>query len=219
MKWEKEWDEFYKDGRYIMWYPSESVIRFMSFITKDKQYSVNRILDVGCGNGRHIIYLAREGFQVYGIDISQESINIALKWAEKEKICAELRKGCATAIPYPDEYFNVIICFGVLDHLVMDDAEIAIHEMNRVLTPGGWLFLSLRSTRDTDCGRGKEIEHNTFLLTGDVEEGLPQHFFEGEELKKLLSEFNTEYIECEERLYGDSLSYIYSRWIVAAKKP
>jgi len=217
-QWEKEWDKFYADGADIVWHPSESVIRFINSTVKKGNKKVERVLDIGCGNGRHIVYLAREKWNVYGLDISQKSLDIADEWLEREGLFAELKKGCATALPYPDEYFDVVICFGVLDHLLFDDTEAAITEIDRVLKPGGLVFLSLRSTRDTDCGRGDEVEHNTFLLNGAAEQGLAQHFFDAAEIKDMLVDFSLRYMECEERLYGDFLSYIYSRWVVVAEK-
>lgn len=230
-QWEREWDKFYADMADIIWYPSESVVRFINSTVKREGKRVGRILDVGCGNGKHTIYLAKEGFRVCGIDISQKSLDIADKWLKEltplmreglfvttNSDAPELKKGCVTAIPYPDEYFDAVICVGVLDHLFFDDTETAISEIDRVLKPEGLIFLSLRSTRDTDCGRGDEVEHNTFLINGNIEEGLPQHFFDAAEIKDLLVDFSLKYIECEERLYGDFLSYIYSRWVVAAEK-
>ncbi len=223
-QWEKEWDEFYAGGKDIIWHPGESVVRFINSTVKNVKKEgkrVERILDIGCGNGRHISYLTKEGFHACGIDISQKSLDIAAKWLA-ETMCAgavtELKKGCVTAIPYPDEYFDVVICFGVLDHLFFDDIETAIAEIDRVLKPEGLVFLSLRSTRDTDCGRGDEVEHNTFMIDGNIEQGLPQHFFDAVEIKDMLVDFSLKYIECEERLYGDFLSYIYSRWVVVAEK-
>ncbi|MDI6780641.1 MAG: class I SAM-dependent methyltransferase [bacterium] len=225
-QWEKEWDEFYAGARDIIWHPSESVVRFIDSTIKKKGKKVERILDIGCGNGRHIAYLAKEGFHACGIDISQKSLDIAANWlseimadtAPDMGAVPELKKGCVTAIPYPDEYFDAVICFGVLDHLFFDDIETAIAEIDRVLKPEGLVFLCLRSTRDTDCGRGDEVENNTFMINGNVEEGLPQHFFDVAEIKDMLIDFSLKYIECEERLYGDFLSYIYSRWVIAAEK-
>jgi SAM-dependent methyltransferase len=231
-QWEKEWDEFYANGTDIIWNPSESVVRFINSTIKKEGKKVERIIDIGCGNGRHIIYLAKEGFYTCGIDISQKSLDIAAKGLSETialsregisdifsiSAATELKKGCVTAIPYSDEYFDVVICFGVLDHLFFDDIETAIAEIDRVLKPEGLVFLSLRSTRDTDCGRGDEVEHNTFMINGNIEEELPQHFFDVVEIKDMLVDFSLKYIECEERLYGDFLSYIYSRWVVVAEK-
>lgn len=235
-QWEKEWDEFYVNGTDVIWHPSESVVRFVNSVIKKERKKVGRILDIGCGNGRHIVYLVKEGFRVCGIDISQKSLDIATKWLSEATPlsrkgisfpmnadfnmgnASELKKGCVTAIPYPDEYFDVVICFGVIDHLFFDDIETAIADIDRVLKPEGLVFLSMRSTRDTDCGRGNEVEHNTFIINGNVEEGLPQHFFDVVEIKDMLVDFSLKYIECEERLYGDFLSYIYSRWVVVAEK-
>ncbi|MEW6607906.1 MAG: class I SAM-dependent methyltransferase, partial [bacterium] len=179
---------------------------------------VNRILDLGCGNGRHLIYLAKKGFNVYGIDISQKSLQITQNWLNQEGLTAELKKNTLTQIPYPSEYFDVVICLGTLDHILIKEAKKGIQEIERVLTQKGILFLALRSDRDTECGKGEEIEEKTFLLPGDVEGNLPQHFFSLNEIKELLVNFEITDFECRERLMGLDLSKKDSRWIITAQK-
>lgn len=215
---EDRWDEFYGEGTYLMWVPDEGVVQFVAKEIVRKKRKIGRILDLGCGNGRHLVYLAEKGFDAYGIDISQKSLQIAQDWLNKKGLPAELKKASVTEIPYPDGYFDLIICMGVLDHMLIQEVKKGIREMERVLSPQGILFVGLRSDRDTECGKGKEIERNTFLLPGDVEGNLPQHFFNLLEIKELLINFKIIDLECRERLMGMELSNINSRWIITAQK-
>ncbi|MEK9148876.1 MAG: class I SAM-dependent methyltransferase, partial [Candidatus Desantisbacteria bacterium] len=76
MKWKKEWDRFYKDRRYVMWWPSEAVIRW----TKRCCFAEKAlVLDSGCGNGRHTLFFAKNGFTAHGVDISNKSLGMARK--------------------------------------------------------------------------------------------------------------------------------------------
>jgi cyclopropane fatty-acyl-phospholipid synthase-like methyltransferase len=217
-KFEAAWDKFYANGTYLMWVPGECLVQFVAKEIERKNRKIERILDVGCGNGRHLVYLAKKGFNVFGIDISQKSLSIAQQWLDKEGLHAELKKATVTKIPYPDEYFDVVICLGILDHILIKEAKNGIQEIERVLKSQGILFLGLRSDRDTECGKGKQIEEKTFLLPGDVEGNLPQHFFSLQEIKNLLMNFKIIDLECRERLMGMDLANIDSRWIITAQK-
>mgnify|MGYP001593266799 CR=1 FL=1 len=215
MKWKKEWDRFYKDRRYVMWWPSEAVIRW----TKRCCFAEKAlVLDSGCGNGRHTLFFAKNGFTAHGVDISNKSLGMARKSLEKEGLHAYLQQASCTNLPYKDGLFDGLLLFGVLDHLLLNDIKKAEKETRRVLKKGGKVFFSLRSTRDSDYGKGKEIEENTFLIPGDVEKNLPQHFFSYDEIKGLFSNWTLDHIEAEERLYPEGFSYIYSRWSIEATK-
>ncbi|MDI6736151.1 MAG: class I SAM-dependent methyltransferase [bacterium] len=215
---EDTWDEFYAEGTYLMWVPDECLVQFVAKEIERKKKKIGRILDLGCGNGRHLVYLSKKGFNAYGIDISQKSLQIAQDWLNKKGLQTELKKASVTEIPYPDEYFDIVICMGMLDHILIQEVKKGIQEIERVLTPEGIFFLGLRSDRDTECGKGEEIERNTFLLPGDVEGNLPQHFFNLIEIKELLVNFKITNLECRERLMGMELSDINSRWIITAQK-
>jgi len=129
-----------------------------------------------------------------------------------------LKQGNIYELPYPKNYFDAIVSFGVLDHILFKNAKVAINEVCRVLKSNGLLYLTLRSSRDTDCGRGEEIEQNTFIIPSDAEAGIPQHFYTGREIIELLQNFQVEYFEADERLIGEYLSTIRSRWVIIARK-
>jgi 2-polyprenyl-3-methyl-5-hydroxy-6-metoxy-1,4-benzoquinol methylase len=94
-----------------------------------------KILDVGCGTGMASEMLKRFGV-VYGIDISQKSIEEARKYNRCDKcyVCI------AEELPFEDGMFNVVVCTEVMEHLL--DPSKALSEMNRVLNIGGNLIIS-----------------------------------------------------------------------------
>jgi SAM-dependent methyltransferase len=100
-----------------------------------------RVLDVGCGPGRHAHELARRGIVVHGIDISQAFVDLALRDAPPGATFARLD---AREMPFDSE-FDAVIClcqgaFGLMT--VGGDDERVIGTMARALTPGGRLALS-----------------------------------------------------------------------------
>lgn len=193
----EKWNKIYKKRFNGVWYPRETIVKFVAryvqrrmgveeYLTRKK---VKRVLDVGCGNGRHIKFFAEQGFDVFGIDISKEAIDLAGVWLKSENLKADLKVGTSEKLPYEDEYFDIVLLDGVLDHIKFSNAKKTIEEVKRVLAPKGYLFLKLRSTLDSEFERGKKVDYHTFILEEGYEGGEIQHFFDSEEIKELLNEF------------------------------
>ena len=94
------------------------------------------ILDFGCGNGWVSIDLAKSGAQVWGIDISEESIKKARKWAENENLSNKIKfeKMPGENIKYNDNFFDLVLGSAILHHT---EIKLAVKEIFRVLKPGG----------------------------------------------------------------------------------
>ncbi len=104
-----------------------------------------KILDLACGYGRISIPLVERGFEVYGVDISQNLIEQAKQEASKKKVKIEFKVGKFTEIPYPDEFFEgVIIIWSSFCHLLTKTEQIrALKEIKRVLTSGGVVLIDI----------------------------------------------------------------------------
>jgi ubiquinone/menaquinone biosynthesis C-methylase UbiE len=107
------------------------------------------ILDAGCGDGRytrHILKRADPGAFITGFDLSQRMLKRAarrLKTGRVRHVAADL-----TRLPYADATFDAVVCGWVLEHL--PDPRPGLHELARVLRPGGKLLLM--TTEDTLTG-------------------------------------------------------------------
>lgn len=97
----------------------------------------NRVLDVACGFGWYSIEISRAGTQVYGIDISKPSIQIA-SYCGNSVLIAD-----AESLPFRSNAFDAILCACSLEHFSNDEA--ALREIGRVLKKGGTLALSADS--------------------------------------------------------------------------
>jgi ubiquinone/menaquinone biosynthesis C-methylase UbiE len=223
----KNWDTVYSRNFMTNWYPNENIIRFCARLiqkrlTYDKleiKRPVKRVLDLGCGNGRHAIYFAREGMEAWGIDISSTAIEWAQDWARRESLEVDFRVGNIAQLPYPDQYFDVVVSHGVLDHISMDDAKQAVAEVARVLTTGGLFYCDLKSADDSEFGVGEEAGANTFVVTDGFEKGLIQHFFTLDEIHELIGQsFRTIYIETHDHRLAPDFTRMIARWIIAAER-
>ncbi len=109
-----------------------------------------RVLDAGCGGGRNLVYLLREGFDVHAVD---EDPHAVMAVREMAAVLApslspdQIRVDAVEQLHLPDATFDVVISNAVL-HFARDDAhfEAMVREMWRVLKPGGLLFARLVSS-------------------------------------------------------------------------
>lgn len=103
-----------------------------------------KVLDLCCGQGRHVLELARRGFlNVEGYDRSQYLIRKARTRAQKENLQVRFREGDARKLPYPPDTFDVVTIlgnsFGYFDSSLQDRK--VLEEIFRVLKPGGRVFI------------------------------------------------------------------------------
>jgi len=105
-----------------------------------------KILDAGCGTGRNIVYLLREGYQVFGADPDSKAIHAVRQLAPR--LPAEnFRIESVEANSFPDAFADVVICNAVL-HFARDDDHFLsmLRGAWRTLKPGGLFFSRLAST-------------------------------------------------------------------------
>lgn len=136
-------------------YPSEWVIRtFLGKYPKlemDKsRYPGAKILDIGFGDGRNWPLLRNAGFDVHGLEISEEIVRLGQERAEQLGMDATLKVGTNSSIPFPDATFDYILashsCYYIDEGTRFPDN---MREYFRVLKPGGMLIASLpESTND-----------------------------------------------------------------------
>jgi SAM-dependent methyltransferase len=107
------------------------------------------ILDAGCGNGRYTRFLLKHadpGARITAFDLSQRMLKRARRRVKSPRVT--LVSADLTRLPYPDAAFDAVVCGWVLEHL--PDPRPGLHELARVMKPGGKLLLLV--TEDTLTG-------------------------------------------------------------------
>jgi tellurite methyltransferase len=119
-------------------------------ILRGNIHSNMRVLDAGCGPGRNLIYMLREGYEIFASDQNPAAVaqTRALAASLAPNLPAEnFRVEPIENISYPDASFDLVLCSAVL-HFSRDDAHFnaMLENLWRMLKPGGLLFCRLAST-------------------------------------------------------------------------
>lgn len=102
-----------------------------------------RSLDIGCGVGFVVGYLSQRkfGYHAFGVDISDLAIERANERLKSiEHASARLKVIEDQTLPFEDDYFSLVTCFDVFEHLEEAEIDATLVEINRVLRPGGLFF-------------------------------------------------------------------------------
>jgi ubiquinone/menaquinone biosynthesis C-methylase UbiE len=103
--------------------------------------SHGRLLEVGSGIGVDSIQLARCGFDVTAVDLTESAIEVARDSARRRGVSIDFRVGNAEDLDFADGSFDAVYSFGVLHHT--PDIERAVAEVHRVMKPGGKAYVML----------------------------------------------------------------------------
>jgi len=200
--WDNRWEKEFQSQQWGK-YPPEELVRFIArnFYKAVKRKDI-KILDLGCGTGAGIWYLAREGFSTFGIDGSKTAISIARKRIQKENLEAHLRVGDLIRLNYPDGFFDGIVDIAAIQHNKTRSQRMILNEVFRVLKPNGKIFSMLISKRSRFSK--ENLARRVFT-----------HFLGEDEIRNLFSKFKNLTIEISEKTdRGNFISY----FIVSAEK-
>jgi 2-polyprenyl-3-methyl-5-hydroxy-6-metoxy-1,4-benzoquinol methylase len=168
-----------------------------------KENDVKDILIMGIGYGRNGKYFIKNGYNVDGIEISEEAINIGKQFAPEINFI----NGSLLDINLNKQY-DAIFCYDIMQLFQKNERKMIVKNCIKHCKSNGIIMLSCLSNNDMLFGRGNKIEENTF----EIKEGLTVHFSNEEEMKNINEglnvikiEYSVEKIEGEKernRIYG-----------------
>lgn len=196
--------------------PSEDLEKFCRFLERDygRQYlnPIASALDLGCGNGRNLIYLAKEyGLRGVGIDISEKAVQIARSNSAEINASADVSKDGVrkTRLAYivdsinysserplaltdhtqmPDASQTIVLDMMTSHFLNADERAALLKEIHRVLKPGGWLFFKTFFLEEDEHARrliqDRPAEESNSYIHPKI--GVAEHAFTEEEIVEAL---------------------------------
>ena len=196
--------------------------KFGSLAAAMRQQGMQRMLDLGCGAGRHLVYLARQGFEVYGTDIDSRGLARARAWLEQEGLAVHLVLADMEALSFPGGFFDAVVSTNVIHHNLLDGIRRTVAGVRRALRPGGWFFATVNAWGDFKEGRGPELEPGTWLVCEtDCDVPVPHHLFREDELRSLWEGFRILELERKTHEWRDADSgqpYLSAHWEVWAER-
>jgi tellurite methyltransferase len=107
-----------------------------------------RVLDLGCGEGRNALFLARRGFEVEAVDAAPTAVKRLVQLAQGSRLTVSARVADVREIDLPEASYVLIVANTILDHLDPRDSDRLIARIQRTVRPGGYVFASVFTTND-----------------------------------------------------------------------
>ena len=182
---------------------------FLKFV-EQADFELKNALDIGCGDGRYLMYLKQKGFYITGLDSSPTAISMAQKEAEEAGnfITADMYDH-----PYKTDCYDLIISHAALHHGYKGRVISLVKKIHSLLVKNGKIFISLPSdeclrTWPTMAGH-ETLPDGTCIPTRGPEKGLEHSFFSAEEVQDLFrSQYSDLVLKQDER----------GRWIITGRK-
>lgn len=184
-----DWNSVYQHRPYHEKEPHQKIVWLDDLF---RARGVQRILDLGCGDGRHLVYFTQQGYTIYGLDIAPWGVRRAQEWLNREGLEAGLLCGDMIALPWPNESLDAVFSIQVIYHNKLALIRKTVGEIYRILRDGGFFFATWLKYPPVDSRmeEADEIEPRTFVRREGFEKGLPHHFFTEGELEELLHRFD-----------------------------
>jgi SAM-dependent methyltransferase len=190
------------------------------------------VLDVGCGVGRHMVYLGACGFRMAGLDVSPSGIRLTEAACTNRHIAIEAHVSDMIDLHWADQTFDAALSISAIHHHRRDEIKRALGEVRRVLKPGGLLLVDFPCTETLDyrqlrsqvaAGHIAEIEPNTFVderpdLDDMDDSFLPHHYCDEGDLRDLLRSFEIVRLWAALRQSKEGAG-MRGKWIASARRP
>lgn len=177
------WDEVFRNK---IWgeYPSESLIRFAA---KYLYGTDSRILEVGCGTGTNLLFLAKHGLICTGVDVSRVALSQARLRFSQTEMSVDLIHSDVNDFNFSDKMYDVFLDNECCYILKEEDALRVYHAAYTSLQEGGLMYIKTFSKDTSGYSTAKSISGKRWLTNkGPLNELGPARFMTRWELAELL---------------------------------
>ncbi len=147
--------------------PEKTLVQFETEISKSTP-----VLDIGSGQGRNAIFLAKKGFKVDAIDTSKVAVKSLSKLSEEENYAIKATQSSFKEFNPKNVKYSAVLIFGLIQILDWESIHLLIKKVNKWTTKGSLIFITGFSTKDISFNRFKTewkiIKKNSFKNNNGV---------------------------------------------------
>lgn len=141
----ERYDKRYKEGYHKDWESVSTPIK--EFVAKHLEtLQGQKVLDLGCGQGRNLLYMVEQGVNGYGVDISQEAVKQAQELFSRNQQEGQIVQASFYDLPFQNDSFKAVISSASLHDIPWEGSQKALAEIARVLQPDGKFLFYVKST-------------------------------------------------------------------------
>lgn len=207
-QWEKIYRDYRRGGK--AWATlAEEVSPWLIDLIASRTFHFKRALDIGCGEGKYVVYLEKQGFKVQAIDSSPTAVKMA---KQRASVGALIELADMYDYDYPENTFDLVISISTLHHGHKNQVGQLIDKIHHSLVDGGVALITL-----PDLTKAKEwqtfknhqdLGNGTYAPLAGPEKGLMHSFYSKKEVKALFSKYKSVSLHLDE----------IGRWYITAHK-
>ena len=207
--WDNIYKKYQKDGKEYATLQPGLIPEFLNFIQK-YDFKMKRVLDIGCGNGKYLVFLKSLGFKTDGIDSSPTAVEMT-----KEALNDDSNVLLTDMYEYdfPKEQYDLVISIAAIHHGLKAQVRRTIKQIYTALLSGGIFFVTLPDNEGAlhwiSMTEHQELEPGVRVPLHGPEAGLPHSSFTKQEIKEMFSDFT----KINMQLLADR-----GRWIITGTK-
>jgi SAM-dependent methyltransferase len=151
-----------------------------------RSIGISAAMDLGCGIGRHSLFLASLGYSVFALDVSSAGVDFARSLGQQQTRPIHFVTGLMADLPCADASFDYLLAWNVIYHGNRDAVQKSLSEIHRVLRPGGIFQGTMLSKNNRLFGQGREVAADTFVFEAEPGKSHPHFYCNQQELAALL---------------------------------
>ncbi|MBN2442725.1 MAG: class I SAM-dependent methyltransferase [Spirochaetales bacterium] len=213
MNWNEQWK---KESENNYWkVPDPDVVDFFQNISISQYPDV---LDYGCGIGRHSIFLAKKGFKVTAIDVSEKAITYLNNWCKAEDCKIETIITDLNDPLFNERSYDIILSNNVVYHNRRKDIMDRLERIWNILKPEGFFYFTIPTREDGKYGFGQKVEDHTYLCEKSVHPGDIHYFADEKDIRNLLKKYRIYSLKRDEHYWNNNgVEQFSSYWKIICK--
>jgi len=193
---------------------------FLPVALRWKKLEKRTVLDLGCGRGRHSIFLAEMGFTVTAVDLSPEGIDQLEKRARQKNVDTNIKTLVCDMLelPFDTGAFDCVLAFHSIYHTDYEGLKNICTNITDYLNDSGQVFITFNSKSKQPFTNPiyKKIDDFTVIKTQGIEKGIPHTYLDYDEILNLMSDYQILKIQHIQDFRSRGTSFHY--FVEAVKK-